>query len=305
VVLLREWRRLREITTNQKPATSNEFEPSMNVPRPLTTTEFRQVRDFVHREAGISLSDQKQSLVMGRLAPRLRALSLHTYSEYLRHIAADRAEAVRMIDAICTNETHFFREPKQFVFLEQQVIPAWIAQAQAGRRRKHVRIWSAACSTGEEPYSIAMTLLAHLPDWKIEIVASDLSTKVLARAAGATWPIERAAEIPEPYRKAYMLRGVRSEEGKMAAKEQLRDVIRFERVNLNGERWPVAGRFDLIFCRNVLIYFDAAAKTRVVERLLDVLDPNGYFFLGHSETLNMLERVRSVGPTVYQLRNAP
>jgi chemotaxis protein methyltransferase CheR len=274
----------------------------MSAPRPLTTTEFRLVREFMHREAGISLSEQKRSLVMGRLAPRLRALSLSTYSDYLDHAISDRDEAVRMIDAICTNETQFFREPKQFTFLEHQVIPAWIAQANEGRRKKQVRVWSAACSTGEEPYSIAMTLLAGLPDWNIEIVASDLSTKVLARASEALWPVERADHIPERYRRAYMMRGVRSQEGKMTAKQELRDVIRFERINLNGDRWPVAGRFDLIFCRNVLIYFDSAAKMRVVQRLLDLLDPSGFFFLGHSETLNMLDRVRSVGPTVYQLR---
>ncbi|HEX2833350.1 MAG TPA: protein-glutamate O-methyltransferase CheR [Thermoanaerobaculia bacterium] len=273
-----------------------------STPRPLTTTEFRLVRDFMHREAGISLSDQKRSLVMGRLAPRLRALSLSTYGEYLEQAIADRDEAVRMIDAICTNETQFFREPKQFTFLQQQILPAWIAQANEGRRRKHVRVWSAACSTGEEPYSIAMTLLAALPDWTIEILASDLSTKVLARAEEALWPVERAQQIPEHYRRTFMLRGVRSQEGKMTAKPELREVIRFQRINLNGERWPVGGRFDLIFCRNVLIYFDSAAKNRVVQRLLDLLDPAGYFFLGHSETLNMLERVRSVGPTVYQLR---
>jgi chemotaxis protein methyltransferase CheR len=274
----------------------------MSTPRPLTTTEFRLVREFMHREAGISLSEQKRSLVMGRLAPRLRALSLSTYGDYLEHASSDRDEAVRMIDAICTNETQFFREPKQFTFLEHQVIPAWIAEANEGRRKKQVRVWSAACSTGEEPYSIAMTLLAGLPDWNIEIIASDLSTKVLARASDALWPIERATHIPERYRRAYMMRGVRSQEGKMTAKQELRDLIRFERINLNGDRWPVGGRFDLIFCRNVLIYFDSAAKMRVVQRLLDALDPKGFFFLGHSETLNMLDRVRSVGPTVYQLR---
>ncbi|HET7434336.1 MAG TPA: protein-glutamate O-methyltransferase CheR [Thermoanaerobaculia bacterium] len=272
--------------------------------RPLTTAEFRFVRDFMHREAGISLSEQKRSLVMGRLAPRLRALSLSSFTEYLDHAARDREEAVRLIDAICTNETHFFREPKQFEFLQQRVLPQWLAEAAEGRRKKQVRVWSAACSSGEEPFSIAMVLHSALPDWHIEILASDLSTKVLDRASEALWPIERAAEIPEHYRKAYMLRGVRSQEGKMTAKPELRERIHFQRINLNGERWPVGGRFDLIFCRNVLIYFDAAGKQRVVQRLLDVLDPAGYFFLGHSETLNTLERVRSVGPTVYQFRTA-
>ena len=275
----------------------------MNAPRPITPAEFRAVRELVHREAGISLSDQKRALVMGRLAPRLRALSLPSYGDYLQRVASDSAEAVRMLDAICTNETQFFREPRQFDFLREQIIPAWIAAAAAGRRKKQVRVWSAACSTGEEPFSIAMTLLAALPDWRIEIVASDLSTKVLARAAEALWPVDRAAQIPEPYRKAFMLRGVRSQEGMMTAKPELREVIQFERINLNGERWTVGGRFDLVFCRNVLIYFDGAGKKRVVERLLDLLDPAGYLFLGHSETLNMLDRVRSAGPTVYQLRN--
>lgn len=276
----------------------------MNAPRPLTTAEFSLFRDFMHREAGIALTDQKRALVMGRLAPRLRALSLSTYGEYFEAASGDRDEAVRMIDAICTNETHFFREPRQFAFLEQTIIPSWIAQAKEGQRRKHVRVWSAACSTGEEPYSIAMSLLAGLPDWTIEIIASDLSTKVLAKASAGLYPIERAPQIPEPLRKAFMLRGIRSQEGHMTVKDALRDVVHFQRINLNAERWPVSGRFDLVFCRNVLIYFDGPAKTRVVDRLLDVLDPNGYFFLGHSESLNLHERVRSVGPTVYRLRSA-
>lgn len=275
-----------------------------HAPRPLTTAEFRLFRDFMHREAGIALTDQKRALVMGRLAPRLRALSLSTYGDYFAQASGDREEAVRMIDAICTNETQFFREPRQFAFLEQTVLPLWLAQAKDGHRRKHVRVWSAACSTGEEPYSIAMTLLAGLPEWTIEIVASDLSTKVLARASAGMYPIERATQIPELLRKAYMLRGVRSQEGNMCVKDALRDVVQFQRINLNSEKWPVAGRFDLILCRNVLIYFDSAAKARVVDRLLDMLDPNGYFFLGHSESLNLHERVRSVGPTVYRLRSA-
>src|SRR6185295_12725948 len=155
----------------------------LHLPRTISTTEFRLFRDFVQREAGIALSDQKRALLIGRLAPRLRALSLTSFTAYFDRVAADSIEAVRMIDAICTNETHFFREPRQFTFLEDQIIPEWRAAAQEGRRRKQVRVWSAACSTGEEPYSIAMSLLAHLPDWTIEIVASDLSTKVLARAA--------------------------------------------------------------------------------------------------------------------------
>jgi chemotaxis protein methyltransferase CheR len=260
----------------------------------LSTKDFRLFQSLVHREAGIFLSDQKRALLIGRLAPRMRALSIASFNQYFDHVSADRDELVLMLDAICTNETHFFREPKQFDFLEQQLIPAWRAEG-----RRNVRIWSAGCSTGEEPYSIAMLLAHHLPETTIEIVASDLSTKVLDRAAAGIWPIERAKEIPIVYRKEFMLRGHGPQEGKMAAKPELTSLIRFARINLNHDSYPLAGRFDLIFCRNVLIYFDAPSKRRVIDRLLDRLDPAGYLFLGHSESLNQYDRVRAVGPTVY------
>jgi len=260
----------------------------------LTTKEFRLFQSLVHREAGIFLSDQKRALLIGRLAPRMRALAMTSFSQYFDHVSADHNELVLMLDAICTNETHFFREPKQFEFLEQQLIPAWRAEG-----RRNVRVWSAGCSTGEEPYSIAMTLAYNLPGAMIDIVGSDLSTKVLDRAASGLWSIERAKEIPVIYRKEFMLRGHGPMEGKMAAKPELLSMIRFERINLHHESYPLTGRFDLIFCRNVLIYFDAPTKRRVIDRLLDRLEPSGYLFLGHSESLNQYDRVRAVGPTVY------
>jgi chemotaxis protein methyltransferase CheR len=268
----------------------------------INTREFRLFQSLVQAEAGIFLSDQKRALLVGRLAPRMRALQLTSYEAYHDHLSRDREELVRMLDAICTNETHFFREPKQFTFLENDVLPVWRAEAAAGERTRQLRIWSAACSTGEEPYSIAMLLSAQLPDWSIEILASDLSMKVLERATSAIWPIERAEQIPVQYRKAFMLRGSGSQEGKMAARPELSSLIRFARINLSHESYPVVGRFDLIFCRNVLIYFDAPSKRRVIDRLLDRLDPRGYFFLGHSESLSNVDRVRAVGPTVYSLR---
>jgi chemotaxis protein methyltransferase CheR len=268
----------------------------------INTREFRLFQSLVQAEAGIFLSDQKRALLVGRLAPRMRALQLTSYEAYHDHLSRDREELVRMLDAICTNETHFVREPKQFTFLENDVLPVWRAEAAAGERTRQLRIWSAACSTGEEPYSIAMLLSAQLPDWSIEILASDLSMKVLERATSAIWPIERAEQIPVQYRKAFMLRGSGSQEGKMAARPELSSLIRFARINLSHESYPVVGRFDLIFCRNVLIYFDAPSKRRVIDRLLDRLDPRGYFFLGHSESLSNVDRVRAVGPTVYSLR---
>jgi chemotaxis protein methyltransferase CheR len=268
----------------------------------LTTKEFRLFQALVHREAGIALSYQKRALLVGRLAPRLRALSLESFGAYYDHVQGDHVELVRMIDSICTNETHFFREPKQFAFLENDVLPAWRAAGDAGSRPKQVRVWSAACSTGEEPYSIAMTLAAHLPGWSIDILGSDLSTKVLERAAAGIWPVERAAEIPVHYRKTFMLRGHGPQEGKMAARPELSSLIRFVRVNLHHDSYPVGGRFDLIFCRNVLIYFDIPSKNRVIDRLVDRLDPHGYLFLGHAESLNNHDRVQAAGPTVYAPR---
>ncbi|HEY4642319.1 MAG TPA: protein-glutamate O-methyltransferase CheR [Thermoanaerobaculia bacterium] len=260
----------------------------------LTSKDFRLFQSLVQKEAGIFLSDQKRALLMGRLAPRMRLLGIASFDAYYDHVMGDRDELVRMLDAICTNETHFFREPKQFEFLEQQLLPAWRANG-----KRHVRVWSAGCSTGEEPYSIAMSLAFHLPGAAVEILASDLSTKVLQKAAAGIWPIERAQEIPIVYRKTFMCKGRGSQEGKMAAKPELASMIRFARVNLHHEPYPVIGRFDLIFCRNVLIYFDAPSKRRVIDRLLDRLDPSGFLFLGHSESLSQHEGVRAAGPTVY------
>lgn len=270
----------------------------------ITTKTFRLFQALVYREAGINLSDQKRALLVGRIGPRLRTLSLPSFEAYYDLVTADREELVRMLDSICTNETHFFREPKQFAFLENELIPSWRGAADAGERRREVRVWSAGCSTGEEPYSIGMSLLANLPDWKLEIVATDLSTKALDRAKGGIWPMERLAQIPAHYRKPFLLRGVGLKEGYFAARDELHSLIRFGRVNLHHESYPVVGKFDAIFCRNVLIYFDAETKRRIIHRLLDRLEPHGLLFLGHSESLSGFDRVRSAGPTVYAVKEA-
>jgi chemotaxis protein methyltransferase CheR len=276
--------------------------------RALTVREFRLFQGLIQREAGIHLSDAKKVLVEGRLARRLRDLGLD-FGAYYGLVESDSQERVRMLDCICTNETHFFREPRQFEFLESQVFPEWRARAEAGERSRRVRVWSAGCSTGEEPYSVAMAFLASFPPssgWEIEIVATDLSTRVLERAQAAVWAIDKAKEIPGGYLKAFMLRGTGPEEGRMKAGPLVRSRVRFHRLNLNAEPFTFAGRFDLVFCRNVLIYFDAASKARVVGRLLDRLDPQGYLLLGHAETVTGLNvRTRSVGPTVYRHADGP
>lgn len=270
--------------------------------------DFLRFQALVQREAGIFLSPVKKALLVGRLAKRLRELGLATYREYYERATTDPAELVRLLDCISTNETHFFREPRHFQFLEEEVLPRWRAEGEAGLRPRRLRVWSAACSTGEEPYSLAMSLLAAFPassGWELEVLASDISTRALERGRDALYPISRAHEIPERHRKAFMLRGVADRAGLMRPGPEVRDLVRFSRINLNDAGWPGLGDFDVVFCRNVLIYFAPATKERVVGRLIEHLRPGGHLFLGHAESLiGMAQPVRSVLPTVYVSRPA-
>jgi len=265
---------------------------------------FARFRDLIYREAGIALTDMKKALLVGRLAGRLRELGLPSLESYYAIVSAPAAtdERKRMLDRICTNETQFFRDGRQFQYLDERVFPALEARADAGHPRR-VRAWSAACSTGEEPYSLAMALLARFPPeagWQVEVAATDLSTKVLRAAQAALWPIEKADDIPVRHRKAFMLKGTGSQAGKMKAGPEIRSVVTFDRLNLNDDIYPVHGPFDFIFCRNVLIYFDLPSKTRVVARLLDHLAPGGCLFLGFAETATGInDQLASVGPNVY------
>jgi chemotaxis protein methyltransferase CheR len=265
---------------------------------------FAKFRDLIYREAGIALTDNKKTLLVSRVAGRLRELGLASFAEYYRLVEDPGAteERSRLLDRICTNETHFFRDPRQFQFLNEHAFPRIEAEAER-TGDKRVRAWSAACSTGEEPYSIAMTMLHRFPPssgWHVEVVASDLSNKVLAIARAGLWPIDKSTDIPLHLRKAFMLRGTGSQAGKMKAGPEIRKVVSFSRLNLNDPVYPVTGVFDLIFCRNVLIYFDHGSKTKVVDRLLSHLAPGGNLFLGYAETTTTLtDRLESVGPNVY------
>ena len=268
---------------------------------PIPTRVFRQYQRLVLEEAGIHLTDAKRALLVGRLGRRLRELGLTSYGEYLARVVEDDRERARMLDAIATNETRFFREPKQLDFLKDEVFPAWAREGALGTRPRRVRVWSAGCSTGEEPYSIAMLLLSAFPaGWELGVLATDLSTKALERARAGVWALERSAQIPPPFLRSFMLRGTGPEEGRMKAGRELRDLVTFRRVNLAAERWDVEGTFDVVLCRNVLIYFDAAGKRRAVGRLLGHVAPGGYFLVGHAETLNGLaDGVTPVRPSIY------
>lgn len=274
--------------------------------RPLQDREFGLLRSLIREEAGIELSGAKRALVEGRLNCRLRALGLETYYDYYRILMSDQgSERQRMLDCITTNETSFFRESAHFELLERVLIPRWKAEAQEGRRSKDIRVWSAGCSTGEEPYSVGMCLRHAFPSsygWQLEIIASDISKDVLERATAGVYPLEAAKGIPKEYLERFMLRGRGREFGKMKAGAELQAIVKFARLNLNDPQ-PTSGRkFDLILCRNVLIYFGRVERMRVINRFLDLLVGDGLLLLGHAESLQgETDRVHRVRPSVYEL----
>ena len=270
----------------------------------LTKDEFRFFQELVLNESGIHLGSKNRAMLISRLWKRLRALDLNSFSAYYRLVKKDPAEMVHMLDCICTNETHFFREPNAFDCLRERVFPEWLTAANEGKRTRTIRAWSAACSTGEEPYSLAMTLLSHFPEeagWKIEVLGTDLSTKVLARASAGIWTSDKISAVPGEYQRRFFLKGFGPDKGKFKAADELRGVVRFQRMNLNRDTYEIFGPFDLIFCRNVIIYFQWETKLRVINQLGSHLAPQGYLFLGHAESVHgVSEKLDSVAPKVFR-----
>ena len=259
----------------------------------LTDQELQGFGRLMAEAAGISLPGSKKALVGSRLARRLQAMGCASYAQYLDLLRRDGAERQRAVDLLTTNETYFFREPGHFAYLAERILPA----ADGSRP---LRVWSAACSSGEEPYSIAMVLAERMGSRPWELVASDISTRVLQQARAGVYPMERAQRIPQPYLKAYCLRGVGEQQGRLAVQPGLRDKVRFECINLNGP-WPQLGSFDLIWLRNVMIYFDASTKRTLVARLAQALRPGWHLFVGHSESLSGLDsELQAVQPAVYR-----
>ena len=274
----------------------------------LTDREFDLFQALILRESGILLGGKNRAMLISRLWRRLRALDLSTFAAYYRRVLADPAELVSMLDCVSTNETHFFREPAAFDCLRHFVFTEWRVAAEARERSRVLRVWSAACSSGEEPFSLAMTLLSEFPaesGWKVDVLGTDLSTKVLAKASTAIWPFEKIRDVPVHYQQRFFVRGVGSEPRKVTATEELRRVVRFERLNLTHDPCRVNGSFDLIFCRNVLIYFDWETKIRVVNRLGRLLARGGYMFLGHAESLHSVaDKLESVALKFFPMPRA-
>ena len=272
-------------------------------PLSITEAEFHRIRVLVHAETGIALSDGKRQMVCSRLGKRLRFWGYTTFSEYWEHLRQadpEGEELVRLINAITTNKTDFFREAHHFECLRSTVLPGLAAR----RGSRRLRIWSAGCSSGEEAYSIAITVLAGLPrpaSWDIRILASDIDTDVLAAGNAAVYPVDGAASVPVAlYPRLFEVSGSGST---VRVRDEVRRLVVFRRINLRAEPWPIRTLFDCIFCRNVVIYFDKDFQRRLVSRLVEYLQPGGYLFLGHSESLLGLRvGLRHVANTVY--RNA-
>ncbi|MGE3537616.1 MAG: protein-glutamate O-methyltransferase CheR [Candidatus Tectimicrobiota bacterium] len=262
----------------------------------MTRNEFQQFQRFVSQIAGIHLSDAKMPLVSGRLSPRLRHYQCTSYSDYLRllHGPQGAAEVQVAVDLLTTHETAFFREPQHFTCLRDTILPA----RQADRP---FRVWSAACSTGEEPYTIAMVLADSLREHPWEILASDISTGSVARAQAGHYAMERAAHIPTAYLSAYCLKGIGRQAGTFLIGDVLRRHIRFTAINLNAPL-PQMEPFDIVFIRNVMIYFDTPTKAQVIQRVTTMVRPGGYVFIGHSETLHGLNSpLQLIRPGMYCL----
>ena len=261
----------------------------------ISPSEFKQFKDWIYQVAGINLSEHKHALVMGRLASRLRHHLVASHGEYFRLLMSGKFtdEAQIAVDLLTTNETHFFREPKHFDFLRQRVLPSHPAT-------RPLRVWSAASSSGEEPYSIAMTLAAALGERPWAVLASDLSHRVLERARSGHYAMARAKTIPMELLRAYCLKGVGAEDGTFLIDPKIRKRVQFMQVNLNGAL-PDLGEFDVIFLRNVMIYFDLPTKQQVIARILKHLRPEGYLFIGHSESLHAVSDVlKSVMVSIYR-----
>jgi len=261
--------------------------------------DFNFLRRLSNNYSGIIANDDKFDMFYSRLAKRLRTLKFETFKQYCQYLENNHEqEFSEFINAITTNLTAFFREKHHFDYLEKVLIPELIAKKQTN---KQIKVWSAGCSTGEEAYSLAITLLENLSqDFQIKILATDLDTQVLNVAKNGEYPLERSSGLSEDMLKKWFKKGIGKNQGKIKAKSELQRVIRFKQLNLMHE-WPMTGPFDFIFCRNVLIYFDRDTKQKLIQRYQSLLPIGAWLFIGHSESLHQLNSgFDLVGNTIYQ-----
>ena len=255
----------------------------------LNNEEFELFKDLIFNLTGISLTSTKKILVENRLASKLRKLNLSSYQNYYKILLDSEQELQEFVDILTTNETSFFREPIHFDFLKTIL-----------KGKKSIRIWSAACSSGEEPYSITMFILDNFPNLEVEVLATDISSRVLEKSKQGIYTLDKAEKIPEKYLKKFCLKGKGDREGYFKINNEIKDKIQFKSMNLNSE-FPRLSKFDIIFLRNVMIYFNLETRNSLIKKLENLLLKDGYLFIGHSETLvNINSNLKMIKPSIYQ-----
>lgn len=263
----------------------------------FTDQDFQRVRKLIYEHAGITLSDAKKEMVYSRLGRRLRATSLSSFREYLALLETDdQAEWETFVNSLTTNLTSFFREPHHFPLLAQHVDKI--------RHRKPIHLWCSAASTGEEPYTMAMTMIDTFGSYTppVKIMATDLDTSVLKKAQAGVYPLERVEKLAPDLLKRFFLKGTGSNEGYVQVRKELRDMITFRQLNLLDEKWPIHGPFEAIFCRNVMIYFDKPTQYSILQKFVPVMHSDALLFAGHSESFqHATDLFRIQGKTVYQI----
>jgi len=262
----------------------------------LTDRQFKKIGDIIYSECGIVLKSGKEALVRARLTKRLQALKMEGFGQYLKYLQGDngREELALLVDVMTTNKTSFFREMAHFDFLGETILPKL-----TGRR---LRFWSAACSSGEEPFSLAMFLLDELPrlgSRDVKILATDISPTILGKARNATYEEGALLDLPSTFMRKYFVKVGNGKSHTYQVKADVRKMVRIARLNLLHP-WPMKGSFNIIFCRNVMIYFDRLTQQKLVNRFWDILEPGGYLFVGHSEGMSGVKhKFRYVRPTTY------
>jgi chemotaxis protein methyltransferase CheR len=272
----------------------------------LSKRDFQQLSSFIYDNLGIKMPAGKSTMLTGRLSKRLRALSLSTFSEYCHFLFSPEGreeEMVHLINVITTNKTDFFREPSHFTYLTQYALPT-LQNQHTFAGRNSLKIWSAGCSTGEEPYTLAMVLAevqAMQPGFSFDILATDISTRVLDIARRAVYPMGLIAPVTQQFRKKYLLKGTNRKNPQVRIVPELRKRVRFGRLNFMAEDFGLPEQVDVIFCRNVIIYFDKKTQEKLMVKFCRYLNPGGFLFLGHSESLHGYDTpLVQVAPTIYR-----
>lgn len=265
----------------------------------FTDADFRKIRQMIYDHAGISLTDHKKDMVYSRVTRRLRATRCETFQAYLDLLERDDgSEWEAFVNSLTTNLTAFFRESHHFPILAKHIVDL---------KKRPIRLWCSASSTGEEPYSMAISAIDAFGTFSppIEIVASDIDTNVLAKAEAGIYSMDRVEKLPPDILRRFFLRGTGQWEGHAKVRSEVRKLISFRRVNLLDNQWPLSGRFDAIFCRNVMIYFDKETQYKILKKFTPLLEPHGLLFAGHSESLHhAADLFRLRGQTVYELTGA-